>query len=105
MTQIQISHAFSYLGCGHPQLSPWQHRKLRHVNVPLWQSDQDLYARIMQLVSRKAGARDPELVAFIRKILDPPSDHRQVKMSGGFIETPQAKAVRRLLHNMVRRLL
>ena len=53
------------------------------------------------LVARKALANDPELVDFVRKVIDPPGTSGVTKMSRPLVTTPQATEVDRILGKQV----
>ena len=72
-----------------------------YLNTPTWLTDRDLKERVLQLVDRKAGPRDPEVLEVIRDLLDPPSQHGIHKLASPLTESPQSKAVRAALQNMV----
>jgi len=62
----------------------------------------DVKAKLSELIRRQAGARDPELLMLVRSLMKPPSGH-MVKVVRQIVETPQSRAILRLLNNKVSR--
>ena len=73
---------------------------LRFVNSKLTSYRDDLRIKLDYLISRRADARDPELISLVRQFLDPPSRH-QIKPVKQIGETPQSTEVLKLLNDKV----
>jgi hypothetical protein len=60
--------------------------------------------KLYDLVRRNATARDPDVIALVRELMDPPSDH-MVKIVRPVVSTPQSQEVVNLLKSKVRNVL
>ena len=82
-----------------PPQKPRRHN-FRRPNKLIPTYDIDVDRRLTELAARRATAGDPQLVALVRQLLDPPSEHI-VKMSRQLWETPQSQEVDKLLASKV----
>ena len=73
---------------------------IRFVNSKRTSYRDDMRIKLEHLISRRADARDPELISVVRQFLDPPSRH-QIKPVKQIVETPQSTEVLKLLNDKV----
>ena len=72
----------------------------RLMNAIVTSYREDIKLKLMELVSRKANPRDPELLSLVRELMDPPSGHI-VKRVRNIVETPQSLEILKCLKKRV----
>lgn len=55
--------------------------------------DEYMIMTIERLISRKAHARDPEVIELLKGLMDPPSTSHTLKLSRFVYKTPQAEVI------------
>ncbi len=72
----------------------------RRVNTLVTDYDTCLSASFHDVIATGPDPRHPQVVNLVQKLLDPPSD-QMIKLARRVVITPQAKAVIKILNNMV----
>ena len=88
--RTENTHTHSEVG---KALDVWNRNKIDY--------DTGLRAEFERLWSKELESNDKDLVALVKKMLDPPSEHGMRKPVHTIFQTPQAKAVDDLFHAQV----
>ncbi len=72
----------------------------RYINMMPLDYDKELNRKWSLLVDRKAQPRDPEMISFVRDLIDPPSQ-LALRNTRKVTETPQSKAIDSALQKKV----
>ena len=67
--------------------------QFQFINRVVTTFDKEAAAAMLQLVTRKAPSRDPEMIEIVRHLLDPPPTEGSLTLSKGILDTPQSKEV------------